>query len=367
MEDAEMLADVKAYDAAKARLEDDEDELIPLDVKENVALNAGEPELEEVRPRFQDVFGSFPLFDDLYLRMQAMNLDMVDEVLRDEEVALLRRYMEIERTPLPEALFVSALSQLWIFGMYELLRTWRQRVEEILRFVRAWNNLPPTQRKKYVLEKRRKIKKLSQHALQSPWQHYSRALRSPKFLRELENACDRSERAFRRIEALRVSLAKHEVPKAKGALALAPGYGRIDMTSGSIYWQIILQGNEVDLISRQTIAEQCRSISRSYLTLILPRQVQSQLAGFPRHSYGTKRVSVTLKDKRNVDGVVIAWDKQIVHIEGDQPPFNTREIVDVKSSPRRIRIPRSKEDLTLDRFGRKRVVAADHDEGDTAS
>src|SRR5258708_38296005 len=34
MEDSEMLADVKAYDAAKARLEDDEDELIPLEITE---------------------------------------------------------------------------------------------------------------------------------------------------------------------------------------------------------------------------------------------------------------------------------------------------------------------------------------------
>jgi len=34
MEDAEMLADVKAYDAAKARLEDGEDELIPLEIAE---------------------------------------------------------------------------------------------------------------------------------------------------------------------------------------------------------------------------------------------------------------------------------------------------------------------------------------------
>ncbi len=34
MEDAEMLADVKAYDAAKARLEDGEDELIPLEITE---------------------------------------------------------------------------------------------------------------------------------------------------------------------------------------------------------------------------------------------------------------------------------------------------------------------------------------------
>jgi hypothetical protein len=34
MEDAEMLADVKAYDAPKARLEDGEDELIPLEITE---------------------------------------------------------------------------------------------------------------------------------------------------------------------------------------------------------------------------------------------------------------------------------------------------------------------------------------------
>jgi DNA-binding XRE family transcriptional regulator len=34
MEDAEMLADVKAYDAAKACLEDGEDELIPLEITE---------------------------------------------------------------------------------------------------------------------------------------------------------------------------------------------------------------------------------------------------------------------------------------------------------------------------------------------
>ena len=34
MDDAEMLADVKAYDATKARLEDGEDELIPLEITE---------------------------------------------------------------------------------------------------------------------------------------------------------------------------------------------------------------------------------------------------------------------------------------------------------------------------------------------
>jgi len=43
MEDAEMLADVKAYDAAKVRLEDGEDELIPLEISERRLR--GEPAL----------------------------------------------------------------------------------------------------------------------------------------------------------------------------------------------------------------------------------------------------------------------------------------------------------------------------------
>jgi DNA-binding XRE family transcriptional regulator len=34
VEDAEMLADVRAYDAAKARLENGEDELVPLEIVE---------------------------------------------------------------------------------------------------------------------------------------------------------------------------------------------------------------------------------------------------------------------------------------------------------------------------------------------
>jgi mRNA interferase RelE/StbE len=43
MEDAEMLADVKAYDAAKERLENGEDELIPLEITERRLR--GEPAL----------------------------------------------------------------------------------------------------------------------------------------------------------------------------------------------------------------------------------------------------------------------------------------------------------------------------------
>ena len=44
---------------------------------------------------------------------------------------------------------------------------------------------------------------------------------------------------FRRIEDLRVTLAKHEIPKTRGkpaVRAVAPGYARIDSTSGTLSW-----------------------------------------------------------------------------------------------------------------------------------
>lgn len=42
---------------------------------------------------------------------------------------------------------------------------------------------------------------------------------------EINEAYDRTEPLFRRFEALRMNLAKHEVPKTKGVPSLAPGYG----------------------------------------------------------------------------------------------------------------------------------------------
>lgn len=43
MEDAEMLADVRAYDAAKARLENGEDELVPLSIIERIVQEEEPP------------------------------------------------------------------------------------------------------------------------------------------------------------------------------------------------------------------------------------------------------------------------------------------------------------------------------------
>lgn len=68
---------------------------------------------EEV-PQFSisEALESLPLLaDDLYLKMQAMNLELVDASLEDLETKLWVEYMERERTPSLSATFVSALSQ----------------------------------------------------------------------------------------------------------------------------------------------------------------------------------------------------------------------------------------------------------------
>lgn len=76
------------------------------------------------------VFECLPLFDDLFLRMQAQNIAIIHDYLSDLEPELLRLSIDKEVTPIPEMMFVSALSQMWIFALYELLRTWRQRAVE---------------------------------------------------------------------------------------------------------------------------------------------------------------------------------------------------------------------------------------------
>lgn len=107
---------------------------------EEAAPEATEPE-ESVT--LTEALQSLPLLeDDLYLRMQAFNLGIVDQLLKDMEGQLLSEHYKQEGTPVATATVVSAVSQLWVFGLYELLRTWRQRAREVLRFGKEVAELP---------------------------------------------------------------------------------------------------------------------------------------------------------------------------------------------------------------------------------
>jgi hypothetical protein len=201
---------------------------------------------------FADLEWNLPLFEDLFLSMHGQNVMLVDFYLQDLERDLLKLYIEIERTPFPDVLIVSALNQMWIFALYELLRTWRQRVRDLKQEAQKVPVAPAEAEENEsgleelaVIYRKRQLKRLRDDA---------------GFEGELNEAYDRIEPLFRRIEALRMNLAKHEVPKMKGVPALAPGYGRIDMMSGSMTWQVDLGNMTVDMVSRRSLADQLREI-----------------------------------------------------------------------------------------------------------
>jgi len=284
---------------------------------------------------------TLPLFTDPYLHMQAMNLDLVDGFLVEQETQLLHEYFEQERTPLPTAMFVSALCQLWIFGLYELLRTWRQRARELLRWSKEVHALPAGDRPGRLAAKRREIEKRAadpRSAEAFHWPVYEAAASDPTFGEAIRKAVDRSERLFRRIEAFRVTLAKHEMPGLPGSFAMAPGYSRIDMIDGSIYWQVVLRGNEVDLLSRRTLADECRRLALDRTPAIIPEHLQDQLKRYPDDHYGIKRVAITLVDGSEYRGIYVAWCKEIVGIEGQERlPFDPDRIAAVRPDPRNQR------------------------------
>ena len=275
------------------------------------------------------------LGDDVYLRMQATNLGLVDDFLADLESRLLAEYMQSDRTPLPSAVFLSALSQLWIFGVYELLRTWRQRVREATSLAAKLQSASTQERQRLLESEHQRIRETSPYGADvedGRWRTVERIDQELAFVEAIRAAADKVESIFRRIQALRVHLAKHEVPKAKGTPAFAPGYGRIDMDDGSIYYQFLVRPPEVDKLSRRDVADACRELATDKTAAMLPENVRPQLEGIPEIAYGARRVIATLKDGREFDDVFVLWGREIASV-GMRPeqPFDARDVVRVRA------------------------------------
>ena len=260
------------------------------------------------------------------------NLEVVDHILRDMESRLLTLYIENERTPGPEATVVSALSQLWVFGVYELLRTWRTRAQRILDFAELLAGVPEDHRERMMQEKKQTVEKAGEAAggLIDRWPAFERAIQNGKFKRQLQTALDGSEILFRRTGALRMGLAKHEIPQS-GGYALAPGYGRIHMENGSICWQVLLGDGEIDIVSRRELADECGRVTKDRSRYILPRPLQERVKTFPKRSYALRQVAVRLNDGTEYRRVLVYWNKVVVGVLGRPDiPFDARHIVDVK-------------------------------------
>lgn len=194
------------------------------------------------------------LFDDPYLSMQATNLGMIDMFCMDLEDQLLAAYHASDRTPVMEASFVSAQSQMWIFAAYELLRTWRQRAKDAIKW--AENGGLPAK----IADLSKDVGFLHTGRLMRAKQ-LERLLAEPARVEKLRTDLRRVHIPFERMHFLRIALAKHEVSGRKNAIAHAPGYGRINMWCGAMDFEMSNGRYILGNINRRDIANDIRSIA----------------------------------------------------------------------------------------------------------
>lgn len=212
------------------------------------------------------------LGDDPFLSMQATNLGLVDAFLNQLESQLMRARIIEDGTPLNTA-FVAAQSQMWIFAAYELLRTWKQRAKETIKLVKDG----------------RVEARLAQLEKPLSYRHTAREMRADQLraIAVLPDALDRLDADLRRIhvtfglmEALRMALAKHEVPKVTNSVAFAPGYGRINLWNGSIDFEISVDAGTLGTTSHRELADGFRMMFDG------APQTWDELAGFDDHLKG---------------------------------------------------------------------------------
>lgn len=219
------------------------------------------------------------LGDDLYLRMQATNVAVVDLFVMGLEYEVLNKLLQADRTPGIEALFVGAQSQMWIFAVYELLRTWRERVKDLLTLSRNGG----LQLKLSALEKNEGASHLGREIRAK---QVRAVLNNPSLVERVELHLRASHIPFRRIEWARVMLAKHQIPKREKSAARTPGYGRINQWCGSLDYELENGMISFGTISRRDIADEIRAMHNG------DAPSDEEIERFDRYV----KMSVTLKD-----------------------------------------------------------------------
>jgi len=221
---------------------------------------------------YQSLSG-LPLLEN-YLGMQAQNIWLVDGMLRQMEAELWDEYIRTEKTPFPGIMYVSALSEMWIFALYELLRTWKQLVNEVITYhnqLEKIRNDPAFEEKKKRLREVNKDVQRSTISEEMEKHFYRRGFRQVELDRSyaafLTTVLDKVKPIFRTVEDLRVTLAKHEIPKTdrrgKPAVrAVSPGYARIDTLrmTGALCWLIENKDGSSEIISRAGLIESIQKL-----------------------------------------------------------------------------------------------------------
>ena len=214
--------------------------------------------------------GTIPMTDDLYLGLQAQNIARVEtSVLRRWESDVLD---EQEADPGnyqgPKYRELLALSQMWVFGVYEFLRTWRQRARFLKQFEDKYKQLATrAEREVYLKDLESKARDKARLATRFPvyYPDHVAKIADPAFMQSVRSYYDETEKLWLELSTVRMPAAKHELPKKHGQDALladAPGIGLPDRATGSILWQVIRDGKQTTIM-RRDLADKFFEIGRA--------------------------------------------------------------------------------------------------------
>lgn len=195
------------------------------------------------------------LGDDMYLRSQAQNLNIVDNFITELEYKILLEFRETERMP-ELTFFLSAQSQMWIFAAYELLRTWQQRAKEIVK----WSENGGLEQKLKALVA--KNDDYVHHGRENRIRQIESVIKDADLVPQIQKQLLHLHIPFARLEYIRISIAKHEVKGEKSA-ALMPGYARINSWCGSLDYELENGRNILGYISRRDVADSIRHLDCS--------------------------------------------------------------------------------------------------------
>lgn len=205
--------------------------------------------------RINGIFRDLIFFaDDTSLAMQGMNVAVVDELVTGMEYDLLREHREIERTPLASGTLVSALSQMWIFALYELLRTWHQRIRD---FRKQHENGMLASR---VLQLETRGKEAHSAAALMQADQARQVLENPSLLDIADAHWSAIKLVYDDVELIRINLAKHEAPGSK-LVPRSPGYSRINPFCGALDFTVTTRDHSETMLNRRDIADALRRVS----------------------------------------------------------------------------------------------------------
>ncbi len=191
-------------------------------------------------------------FDDVFLNMQGMNIGLADSVVTQYEYQLLEEYFDGEKTPLETGLTVGAMSQMWVFALYELLRQWRERNFKF----KKWFVNGGIDDKIKQFSKSDNLN-LAQNIRVHQLEEYSK---SHETRQKLDKQWTLIESLYRTVELYRINLAKHCAPGKDNLLPSAPGYGRINMLCGAMDYELINKDGSYYVLNRRDIADGLRKV-----------------------------------------------------------------------------------------------------------